>query len=61
MIELWTEYLGRHPEDGRAYDERSGAYYNSGHRAEALADAEKACRLGINRACAYAQVAATQK
>lgn len=61
VIELWTEYLGRHPEDGRAYDERSGAYYNSGRRAEALADAEKACRLGINRACAYAQLAGQQK
>jgi hypothetical protein len=56
MIELWTDYLTRHPEDGRAYMERSGAYYNSRRTAEAKADAEKACALGVNQACVYAKM-----
>ncbi len=53
VIELWTEYLVRHPEDARAYMERSGAYYNSGHVPEATADVSKACGLGLDQACAY--------
>jgi tetratricopeptide (TPR) repeat protein len=53
VIEMWTEYLTRHPQDGPAYFERSGAYYNSGHKAEAEADTAKACQLGVNQACAY--------
>jgi tetratricopeptide (TPR) repeat protein len=53
VIEIWTEYLQRHPQAGPAYFERSGAYYNSGHRAEAFADIGKACDLGVDQACAY--------
>ncbi len=55
VIELWTAYLGRHPDDARALFERGGAYYNSGHRTEASADAEKACQLGLDQACAVAK------
>ena len=53
VIEMWTEYLGRHPQDGPAYFERSGAYHNSGRKTEALADLAKACELGVDQACAY--------
>lgn len=53
VIEMWTEYLGRHPQDGAAYFERSGAYYNSGQKPQALADLAKACELGVDQACAY--------
>lgn len=53
VIELWTEYLARHPDSGPAYFERSGAYHNSGHKPEAMADLGKACELGVDQACAY--------
>jgi tetratricopeptide (TPR) repeat protein len=55
VIELWTEYLARHPHDGPAYFERSGAHFNSGRKTEALSDLAKACELGVNQACAYQQ------
>ncbi len=55
ILSMWTEYLGRHPDDGQAYLERSGAYYNSGQRKEAVSDAAKACELGVNHGCAYAK------
>lgn len=55
IIAMWTEYLSRHPQDGPAYFERSGAYYNSGHGKEAQVDVVKACELGVNAACAYAR------
>ncbi|HOX44540.1 MAG TPA: hypothetical protein PK668_13145 [Myxococcota bacterium] len=50
--ELWTAYLARHPDDGRALIERAGAYYNLGRSAEAQADARRACELGFSEACA---------
>lgn len=53
VIAMWGEYLERHPQDGPAYFERSGAYYNSGHRPEAFGDLAKACELGVDQACAY--------
>jgi tetratricopeptide (TPR) repeat protein len=55
VIAMWTEYLKRHPNDGTAYFERSGAYYNSKQRKQAFADVEKACSLGHNTACNYAK------
>ncbi|HTM45242.1 MAG TPA: hypothetical protein VL137_09830, partial [Polyangiaceae bacterium] len=56
VIPMWTDYLQRNPQDGPAYFERAGAYHNSGHRAEAQSDVEKACELGVNAACAYAKM-----
>ena len=55
VIDLWTGYLRRHPDDGRAYFERGGAYFQSGRVAEAGADARRACDLGVNAACARAR------
>ena len=55
VVDLWTAYLGRHPEDARAYMERGGAFFQSGRRAEAGADARRACELGLNEACARAR------
>ena len=52
VVEMWSEYLGAHPNDAHAYYERGGAYFNLGKRAEALADARKACDLGLSEACA---------
>lgn len=53
VIAMWNEYLARHPDDANALFERSGAHFNSGHRAEAKADLERACELGVDQACAY--------
>ncbi len=55
IVELWNDYLSRHPNDGQAYLERGGAYYHWGKRAEAGRDARKACELGINEGCARAR------
>ncbi len=55
VIEVWTEYLAAHPDDGRAYLERGGAYFNLRKLAEAKADATKACELGVSEACARAK------
>jgi tetratricopeptide (TPR) repeat protein len=56
VVDLWTGYLHRHPDDARAYMERGGAYFQSGRRAEAVADARRACELGLNEACARAKM-----
>jgi tetratricopeptide (TPR) repeat protein len=56
IVELYTEYLGRHPEDARAYTERSGAWSNLKKMVEALADAQKACALGSHAGCSAAKV-----
>ena len=53
VLEMWTEYLSRHPDDGNAYFERSGAYFNSKHLPEANLDLNRACDLGVSQACAY--------
>ena len=55
VIDLWTGYLRRHPEDGRAYFERGGAFFQSGRAKEAGDDARRACDLGLNAACARAR------
>jgi hypothetical protein len=55
VIAMWTAYISRHPSDGTAYFERSGAYHNSKQRGLAFADVEKACALGHNTACNYAK------
>lgn len=48
---MWTAYLARHPNEGRAYLERGGANFHLGKRAEARADAAKACELGVSEGC----------
>jgi tetratricopeptide (TPR) repeat protein len=55
VIDLWTGYLRRHPDDGRAYFERGGAFFQSGRAKEAGDDARRACDLGLNAACARAR------
>lgn len=51
VIEMWTEYLGRHPDDARALHERSGAYYHLKRWPECRADLQRACDLGVSEAC----------
>lgn len=50
--QMWTTFLSRHPEEGRAYSERAGTFIQLGKRREAIADLEKACELGITEGCA---------
>jgi tetratricopeptide (TPR) repeat protein len=54
-VELWTEYIGRHPDEGRAYLERGGAYFHLRKRDESRADAARACDLGITEGCVRAK------
>lgn len=58
IIAAWSDFISRHPDDARAHYERSGAYYNSGHRAEATRDAARACELGLHAACGIRQAIA---
>lgn len=55
IVTLWTGFIARHPDHGRAYLERGGAYHHLGRATEARADAKKACDLGITEACQYAK------
>jgi tetratricopeptide (TPR) repeat protein len=55
VIEIWTAYLARHPDDARALFERSGAYYHLQRWAECRADDQRACDLGISEACGQLQ------
>ncbi|MBQ1783740.1 MAG: DUF4124 domain-containing protein [Gammaproteobacteria bacterium] len=47
ILAMWTDYLSRHPQDGRAYLERSGTYFHLEDYAAAQADAQKAADLGV--------------
>lgn len=55
VIEMWTTFLSRNPNEARAYFERGGAYHHARRPAEALADFRKACELGLNESCAQAR------
>lgn len=52
VVALWTAFLTRHPEEGRAYSERAGAFHQLGRQRETVADLEKACELGVTEGCA---------
>ncbi len=52
VVALWTAFLTRHPDEGRAYSERAGALNQLGRRRETVADLEKACELGVTEGCA---------
>lgn len=55
VIAMWDEFIGRNPKHGRAYLERGGAFFNTGRRAQALSDADRACELGVSEGCAFAE------
>jgi tetratricopeptide (TPR) repeat protein len=62
IVDLYTAYLARHPQDGQAYLERGGAYFHLRRLPEARADARRACELGVSEGCAREkQVAAMQQ
>ena len=51
VIQYWSQYIKLHPSDGRAYCERGGAYSQLHDAPHTLADAEKACSLGVAACC----------
>ncbi len=51
VVTMWTEYLTRHPSEGRAYLERGGAYFSLKQLPEAFADAKQACSHGSSEGC----------
>ncbi len=61
VVEHWTEYLARHPEDGKGYLERGGAYRAIRQMDAAIRDAEKACELGVAKGCEVAKRFAPKK
>lgn len=50
---MWTEYIERHPEDGRAFLERGGTWGNLGDNGKSLADFTQACDLGVSAGCGF--------
>ncbi len=56
IIEQWTQYLARHPQDGRAFLERAGTHTHlRAGLSPALADARRACSLGVQAGCQLAR------
>jgi len=51
VLAMWSEYLGRHPEDARAHLERAGTYRALGRPYDGVADARFACDHGISEGC----------
>ena len=54
-VTYWSQYIVLHPEDGRAYCERGGAYSHLRDAAHMLEDAGKACSLGEQTCCQFMQ------
>jgi tetratricopeptide (TPR) repeat protein len=46
IIEFWDNFISKHPNNSRAYLERSGAYHHKGDENSAISDLETAARLG---------------
>ncbi len=46
IIRYWDQYIELHPDNGRAYAERGGAYYHKGDIASAVSNAKAAADLG---------------
>ncbi|MGH7286255.1 MAG: DUF4034 domain-containing protein [Polyangiaceae bacterium] len=55
IVPLWDAYIAKHPDDGRAYLERGGTYFNLRQMDKAGEDARKACDLGVNEGCLRAR------
>ncbi|MBW2700506.1 MAG: DUF4034 domain-containing protein [Deltaproteobacteria bacterium] len=51
VVKMWDTYIEGHPDDPRAYRERAGAKWQQGQRKEGVVDMQRACELGLNKAC----------
>ena len=56
IVQMWDGFIGRHPDEARAYLERGGAQANLGQGAAAIADMAKACELGLQKGCADREI-----
>ena len=54
IIQHWDRYIALEPMNGKAWFERSGTRHHKGDQAGAVADAKKACELGVTEACRFA-------
>ncbi|HET7544454.1 MAG TPA: DUF4034 domain-containing protein [Polyangiaceae bacterium] len=52
ILGMWNVFISNNPSEGRAYYERSGTYSHVAKPEAALADAKRACELGVSVACA---------
>jgi tetratricopeptide (TPR) repeat protein len=55
ILALWEDYLGRVPDNGQAYFERGGTYFQMHDIPNAYKNAAKACELKVDAACAWKQ------
>lgn len=55
ILALWNRYIESAPANAEAYFERGGTNFHKGDLAAAQADAAKACELGKQEACAWAE------
>jgi len=52
VVEHWNRFLALEPNHAKAYLERGGTFYHKGDFKRAFQDAQKACQLGEQEACA---------
>ena len=52
VVEHWNRFLALQPNHARAYLERGGTFFHKGDLKRAFEDAQKACQLGEQEACA---------
>lgn len=55
VVEYWTRFLALEPNHAKAYLERGGTFYHKGDLKRAFQDAQKACQLGEQEACARSE------
>ena len=51
VVRMWDDFIERNPDEGRAWLERSGAYFHMKKPNEVKRDLNKACDLGVKKAC----------
>lgn len=51
IVKMWDAFIVAHPQDPRPQYERGGAKWHLGKRDEGIADVQKACALGMQKAC----------
>jgi tetratricopeptide (TPR) repeat protein len=55
VVEYWNRFLALEPNHAKAYLERGGTFYHKGDLKRAFQDAQKACQLGEQEACARSE------
>jgi tetratricopeptide (TPR) repeat protein len=55
VVEHWNRFLELEPNHAKAYLERGGTFFHEGDLKRAFEDAQKACQLGEQEACARSE------